>query len=71
MNMMGWLAGGATAAVIVCILADRVGLSHSVAVTAWSYLAASVLLSTAAFVFVHRDTQRTEAMLASEASIGM
>ena len=63
---MGWLAGGGTAPVVVGLLADRIGLSRSVALTALSYLAASILLSIAAFAFAQRDTQRMESMLASE-----
>lgn len=67
MNMMGWLAGGGTAPVIVGFLADRIGLSRSIALTALSYLAASILLSIAAFGFARRDTQRLDALLAFEA----
>jgi len=66
MNLMGWLAGAGTAPVIVGILADRIGLSRSVALTALSYFAASILLSIAAFAFAPRDTRRMEAMLRSE-----
>jgi MFS family permease len=66
MNMMGWLAGGGTAPVVVGLLADRIGLSRSVALTAFSYLAASILLSIGAFKFAPRDTQRMEAWLRSE-----
>ena len=67
MNMMGWLAGGGTAPVVVGLLADRIGLSRAVAMTAASYVAASVVLTTAALVFARRDTQTMEATLASEA----
>ena len=66
MNMMGWLAGGGTAPAVVGFLADRIGLSRSVALTAFSYLAASILLSIGAFRFAPRDTQRMEALLRSE-----
>ena len=65
MNMMGWLAGGGTAPAVVGFLADRIGLSRSVALTAFSYLAASILLSIGAFRFAPRDTQRMEALLRS------
>ena len=66
MNMMGWLAGGGTAPVGVGLLADRIGLSHAVADTAASYVAASILLTAAALIFARRDTQSMEALLASE-----
>jgi MFS family permease len=66
MNLMGWLAGGGTAPVVVGILADRIGLSHSVALTAFSYFAASILLSIGAFAFAERDTQRMELAMRSE-----
>ena len=54
------------APVVVGLLADRIGLSRSVALTAFSYLAASILLSIGAFRFAPRDTQRMEALLRSE-----
>lgn len=66
MNLMGWLAGAGTAPVVVGILADHIGLSRAVALTAFSYLAASILLSIAAFGFARRDTGRMEAMLRFE-----
>jgi sugar phosphate permease len=65
MNMMGWLAGGGTAPAVVGFLADRIGLSRSVALTAFSYLAACILLSIGAFRFAPRDAQRMEALLRS------
>jgi sugar phosphate permease len=66
MNMMGWLAGGGTAPVIVGYLADRIGLSHAMALTSLSYVVASVLLVTAVLGFVRRDNARMEAILAAE-----
>jgi MFS family permease len=70
MNMMGWLAGGGSAPVVVGFLADRIGLSHAMAVTASSYVLASVLLLMAAFRFAPRDSERMRVMLASEAPVG-
>jgi MFS family permease len=70
MNMMGWLAGGGSAPVVVGFLADRIGLSHAMAVTASSYVLASVLLLMAVFRFAPRDSERMRVMLASEAPVG-
>ena len=66
MNMMGWLAGGSTAPLVVGYLSERIGLSQAMALTALSYVIASVLLATAALVFVRRDSERMQAMLAVE-----
>jgi MFS family permease len=67
MNMMGWLAGGGSAPVVVGFLADRIGLSHAMAVTASSYVVASILLLMAAFWFAPRDSERMRVILESEA----
>jgi len=58
MNMMGWLAGGGTAPVVVGFLADRYGLSYAMALASFSYVIASVLLLIAALGFARRDTER-------------
>ena len=63
MNMMGWLAGGGSAPVVVGILADRFGLSHAMAYASVSYVIASILLLLAAMGFARRDTQRMQAEL--------
>ncbi|MGA2596605.1 MAG: MFS transporter [Bryobacteraceae bacterium] len=68
MNMMGWLAGGGTAPVVVGYLSDRIGLSHAMALTSLSYVVASVLLITAVLKFVRRDNARMQAVLAAEAA---
>lgn len=70
MNMMGWLAGGGSAPVVVGILADRMGLSHAIAVTATAYVLASALLLVAALGFARRDTERMSVALAAEAAMG-
>lgn len=67
MNMMGWLAGGGTAPVVVGYLSERIGLSHAMAITSLSYVIASILLLTAVVKFVRRDSARMEAILAAEA----
>ena len=67
MNMMGWLAGGGTAPVVVGYLSERIGLSRAMALTSLSYVVASVLLVTAALVFAPRDTERMRTTLAAEA----
>lgn len=64
MNMMGWLAGGATAPVLIGYLSGQIGLSHAMAIAASAYVIASALLLIAAFVFAPRDTARMQAILA-------
>lgn len=66
MNMMGWLAGGGTAPIFVGYLSERIGLSHAMALTSLSYVIASVLLLIAVFGFVRGDSERMQAVLASE-----
>ncbi len=68
MNMMGWLAGGGSAPVVVGVLADRLGLSDAIAITASAYVIASLLLLLAALKFAGSDVQRMRATLAAEAA---
>ncbi len=69
MNMMGWLAGGATAPVLIGYLSGRIGLSHAMALAACAYVIASILLFVAAFVFAPRDTARMRAALVTEVPV--
>jgi MFS family permease len=66
MNMMGWLAGGATAPVLIGYLSGRIGLSYAMALAASAYVIASILLLIAALVFAPRDTARMQTVLAME-----
>jgi MFS family permease len=68
MNMMGWLAGGGSAPVVVGFLAEWYGLGNAIAITASAYVIASILLLTAALGFARRDTARMQASLAAEAA---
>jgi len=68
MNMMGWLAGGGSAPVVVGILADRLGLSNAIAITASAYVIASLLLLVAALRFAKPDIERMRATLLAEAA---
>lgn len=71
MNMTGWLAGGSTAPLVVGYLSERIGLSHAMALTSLSYVAASALLLTSVFLFVRRDTERMERTLLAEAAVAL
>ena len=71
MNMTGWLAGGGSAPVIVGLLADRIGLSHAMAITASSYVVASIVLMIAALKFAKRDTKRMQLALTTDALAGV
>jgi len=50
MNMIGWLAGGGSAPLVIGIVAERSSLGAAMALASIVYLAAGVLLVTAAFV---------------------
>jgi MFS family permease len=67
MNMMGWLAGGGTAPVVIGYLAQRKGLSLAIAATSSSYVLAGLLLFTAVLFFVRRDATKMEAEIAAGA----
>jgi len=67
MNMMGWLAGGSTAPIVVGYLSGRMGLGPAMAVTSLSYVIASALLFIAARFFATQDTKRLEMRLAANA----
>ena len=69
MNMMGWLAGGTTAPLVVGYLSGKMGLSHAIAVTAAAYVIASVLLFIAGLVYAPRDTERLRVSLAGQAAV--
>ena len=64
--MMGWLAGGGTAPLVIGILADRLGLSHAMALASVSYVVASILLLIAALGFARRDIHRMIAMYSDD-----
>jgi MFS family permease len=68
MNMMGWLAGGGTAPVLVGWLSERFGLSIAIATAASAYWVAALLLAVAAFRFAPHDTERLRLELAAETS---
>jgi MFS family permease len=68
MNMMGWLAGGGTAPVLVGWLSERYGLSIAIATAASAYWVAALLLAVAAFRFAPHDTERLRLELAAEAA---
>ena len=68
MNMMGWLAGGGTAPVLVGWLSVRFGLSKAIAMAASAYWVAALLLVVAALRFAPHDTERLRQELAAEAA---
>jgi len=58
MNMVGWLAGGATARLVIGYLAEHIGLGPAIASAAAVYLVAGALLLVAGLVFIPRDVRR-------------
>ena len=68
MNMVGWMAGGGSAPIVVGVLADRLGLSSAIAVTASAYVVAALLLFLAALRFAKSDIERIRRTLIAEAA---
>ncbi len=69
MNMMGWLAGGATAPVLIGYLSGSLGLSSAMAFAACAYVIASILLFVAAFIFAPRDIAKMRAAVVTEVQV--
>lgn len=63
MNLMGWMAGGGSAPVIIGYIAQRRNLSTAIALSAGVYVAAAVLLLIGILIFVRRDVERLKADL--------
>jgi MFS family permease len=57
MNMFGWLGGGATAPLVIGIIAESQGLGWAISSAAVVYIAAGVLLLLAALVLLPRAAQ--------------
>jgi MFS family permease len=58
MNLVGWLGGGATAPLVIGLIAERRGLGWAISSAALVYLAAALLLLLAALVLAPRDLAR-------------
>ena len=58
MNMVGWLAGGGSAPLVIGIIAQRESLTLAIALASTVYVAAGLLLLTAILFFVKRDAAR-------------
>jgi MFS family permease len=58
-NMVGWLGGGA-APVVIGFVAMRIGASRAISLSAFVYVAAGILLTLAATIFIRRDVARVE-----------
>ena len=60
MNMIGWLAGGGSAPVVIGVIAERSSLGTALALTSLVYVAAGALLIVGMIFFVTRDVARME-----------
>lgn len=63
MNMIGWLAGGGTAPVVIGYIAQQSSLGLAIALAAVVYVAAGLLLVGGVLLFVRKDAARMEAQL--------
>jgi hypothetical protein len=54
MNMLGWLGGGASAPLVIGLLAESYGLGLAISSAALIYVAAGILLLIAALVSTSR-----------------
>lgn len=68
MNTVGWLGGGGSAPLVIGIVAVKHGLSVSIALASIVYVAAGVLLLTAAFGFANRDVARVQKAIQTDAT---
>jgi MFS family permease len=59
MNMLGWLGGGASAPLVIGLLAEKYGLGLAISSAALVYLVAGMLLLMAGLIFAPRDSART------------
>ena len=60
MNLVGWLAGGGSAPVVIGLIAERASLSAAMALASLVYVAAGLLLIAAMTLFVARDAALIE-----------
>jgi MFS family permease len=58
MNLVGWLGGGATAPLVVGLIAEVKGLGWAISSTALVYLIAGAILLAAGLVLIRRDLER-------------
>jgi len=58
MNAIGWLAGGASAPLVIGILAERTGLGFAIATASAVYIFAGVLLTIGILFFIKRDSEK-------------
>jgi MFS family permease len=69
MNMVGWLAGGGLAPLLIGYIAERRSLSLAISLAAVVYVAAGALLFLGILVFVKRDVARLELRVREEAAL--
>ncbi len=67
MNMIGWLAGGGTAPLVVGYIAQQSSLGTAISLAAIVYVAAGLLLVAGAAGFARKDTARVEKAVAGQA----
>jgi len=67
MNLVGWLAGGSTAPVLIGYLAQHTSLEAAIAKASLCYVIAGALLTAAIVFFVKRDAGKLESELRAEA----
>ncbi len=71
MNTVGWLAGGGSAPLLIGIIAQHEGLGPAITLASFVYVAAGVLLLAGIFLFVNKDAARIQALVTSEAHLGL
>ena len=58
MNMMGWLAGGGTAPIVIGWVASGAGLGPAIALASGVYVLAAIFLLVAIFLYIEKDVQK-------------
>jgi MFS family permease len=67
MNAIGWLAGGASAPLVIGIIAEKTSLGFAIATASGVYIFAGVLLVIGILFFVQKDSERMQASIRAEA----
>jgi MFS family permease len=66
MNMIGWLAGGGSAPLVIGIIAQKSGLGFAIATASVVYVFAGLLLIVGVVFFVRRDAEKMTEVLKEE-----
>jgi MFS family permease len=67
MNAIGWLAGGASAPLVIGIIAERTSLGFAIATASGVYIFAGILMVIGIVFFIRKDSEKMQAEIKAEA----